>query len=335
MSAKIYYDKDCDPKSLEGLTIAVIGYGSQGHAQAQNLRDSGFNVIIGANPNGKSWERAKNDNFEVFTAEEAAKRADVIQLLVPDTMQPELYKQSIEPHLKEGNSLVFSHGFNIHYEEIIPPNYVDVFMIAPKGPGRLVRKMYEEGKGVPALIAIHQDYTGKAKDKALAYAMGIGAGRAGIIETTFREETETDLFGEQVVLCGGLTSLIMAGFETLIEAGYQPEVAYFECLHEAKLIMDLIYEGGIYYMRQAISDTAKYGDMTRGPRIINKQVREEMKKILDEIQKDKGAKFAKEWIEENKKGRPNFNRMLEESKKHPIEEVGKKLRGMMSWLKEK
>lgn len=330
--AKIYYDDSTNLSILKNSTIAVLGYGSQGHAQAQNMRDSGFNVIIGLPTNSKSIQKAKEDGFEVLTPFEACKKADIIQVLTPDQTQLQLYKESIEPNLSEGKSLVFSHGFNIHFEVIVPPKNVDVYMVAPKGPGHLVRRVYLEGGGVPSLIAIQQDYTKKAKEKALAHASAIGAGRAGILETTFREETETDLFGEQVVLCGGLTSLIIKGFETLVEAGYDPDIAYFECLHEVKLITDLIYEGGIANMRYSISDTAEYGDLTRGPRVIDEHVKHNMQQILFEIQKDKGAKFAKEWLEESKNGYPNFLKLREQGKAHLIEETGKKLRSMMKFL---
>ncbi len=333
--AKIYYDDSTNIDILKNSTIAVLGYGSQGHAQAQNMRDSGLKVIIGLPANSKSIQKAKEDGFEIFSPYEACKQADIIQVLTPDQTQLQLYKESIEPNLKEGKSLVFSHGFNIHFEVIVPPKNVDVYMVAPKGPGHLVRRVYLEGGGVPSLIAIYQDFTGKAKEKALAHASAIGAGRAGILETTFRDETETDLFGEQAVLCGGLTSLIMKGFETLVEAGYDPDIAYFECLHEVKLITDLIYEGGIANMRYSISDTAEYGDLTRGPRIIDDKVKQNMKEILSEIQKEKGAKFAKEWLEEAKQGYPNFSKLRELGKQHPIEETGKKLRAMMKFLQKK
>ncbi len=333
--AKIVYDDSCDMKFLQGKTVAVLGYGSQGHAQAQNMRDSGVKVVIGLRSDSKSTPSAKEEGFEVLSPADAAAKADVIQLLAPDTVQAKIYKESIEPHLKAGKALVFSHGFNIHYDLIKPPADVDVYMVAPKGPGHLVRRVYREGGGVPCLIAIHQDATKTARDRALAHASAVGGGRAGILETSFRDETETDLFGEQVVLCGGLTSLIQAGFETLTEAGYDPDIAYFECLHEVKLITDLIYEGGIARMRHSISDTAEYGDLTRGPRVIDPSVKARMKEILGEIQKDKGAKFAKEWVEETNKGYPNFNRLREAGLKHPIESVGQKLRGMMKFLSKK
>ncbi len=328
--ATIYYENDADLDVLRGQKIAVIGYGSQGHAQALNLRDSGMDVIIGLYRGGRSWKRAEKDGFKVVEVNKAAEMADVIQILIPDDKQPLVYKREIEPNLEEGNMLMFSHGFNIHFAQIIPPEYVDVTMIAPKSPGHLVRRMYEEGKGVPGLIAVQQDFTGKAKERALAYAKGIGCTRAGVIETTFAEETETDLFGEQVDLCGGVAEMIKATFETLVEAGYQPEVAYFESLHELKLIVDLIYEGGIYAMWYSVSDTAQYGGMTRGKRIINEESRKAMREILREIQ---SGEFARELILENMAGKPAFRRLAEMEKNHPIEKVGKELRKMMPWLK--
>ncbi|PJZ71147.1 ketol-acid reductoisomerase [Leptospira perolatii] len=330
--ANIYYDQDCDLSVLKGKTVAVIGYGSQGHAQAQNMKDSGLKVIIGLKDGSKSKHEAQEAGFEVYSVAEAAKKADIIQILAPDTIQADLYKSEIEPNLKAGDALVFSHGFNIHYDFIQAPKNVDVYMVAPKGPGHLVRRVYVEGGGVPCLIAIHQDSTGEAKKRALAHAAGVGGGRAGILETSFREETETDLFGEQVVLCGGLSNLIMSGFETLTEAGYDPEIAYFECLHEVKLITDLIYEGGLARMRFSISDTAEYGDYVSGPRIIDAGVKERMKQVLDDIRKDKGARFAKAWMAETKAGYPEFKKMREKNAAHPIESVGKKLRSMMKWL---
>lgn len=330
--ANLYYDNDCDLSILNGKIIAVIGYGSQGHAQALNMKESGLKVIIGLRAGSQSEKEAKDAGFEVYPVSEATQKADIIQILAPDTVQADIYKNDIEPNLKEGDALVFSHGFNIHYDLIEPPKNVDVYMVAPKGPGHLVRRVYTEGGGVPCLIAVHQDATGDAKKRALAQASGVGGGRAGILETSFREETETDLFGEQVVLCGGLSSLIQNGFETLVEAGYDPEIAYFECLHEVKLITDLIYEGGLARMRYSISDTAEYGDLTRGPRIVDAGAKTRMKEVLAEIQKDKGAKFAKEWVAETKAGYPEFNKLREKGEKHQIEEVGKKLRGMMKWL---
>ena len=329
--AKIYYDEDATLEVLKDKTVAIIGYGSQGHAHALNLRDSGINVIIGLYSGSRSAERAKADGFEVLIPDEAAKKADVIMMLIPDTLQPEVFETAILPNLDEGNALAFAHGFNIHFGQIVPPPYVDVFLVAPKGPGHLVRWQYEEGKGVPGLVAVHQDFTGQAKDIALAYAKGIGCTRAGLIETTFKEETETDLFGEQAVLCGGATALIKAGFETLIEAGYQPEVAYFECLHELKLIVDLIYQYGISGMRYSISDTARYGDVTRGDRIYE-AVKPVHKKILEEIQR---GEFAKEWILENVAKRPHFNALVKRDEEHPVEQVGKELRKMMPWLEGK
>ncbi len=328
--AKVYYESDADLRVLEGRKVAVIGYGSQGHAQAQNLKDSGIDVVVGLYEGSKSWNKVKEDGLEVASVAEASKQADIIQILVPDHVQPDIYKEHIKPNLEEGNSLVFSHGFNIHYHQIIPPENTDVFMIAPKSPGHILRRMYTKGEGVPALLAVYQDYTGNAKEKALAYGKAIGCARAGIIETTFKEETETDLFGEQAVLCGGVTELIKAGFDTLVEAGYQPEIAYFECLNELKLIVDLIYEGGLSWMRYSVSDTAEYGDYVAGKRIINEDTRKEMKKLLKEIQT---GKFAKDWILENKANRPVFNTIREKEKNHLIEKVGKKLRDMMPWLK--
>jgi ketol-acid reductoisomerase len=326
---QIFYDEDAALRYLDDKQIAIIGYGSQGHAQAQNLKDSGLDVIIGLRK-GRSWDQAAEDGFEVLSVEEAARRGDVIQILVPDERQAQVYKDEIEPCLQEGDALSFSHGFNIHYNQIVPPKHVDVFMIAPKGPGHLVRRMYAQGEGVPALVAVYQDFTGNAFDTALAYARGIGATRAGVLETSFKEETETDLFGEQAVLCGGTTALIKAGFETLVEAGYKPEIAYFECLHELKLIVDLIYEGGLSWMRHSISDTAEYGDLTRGERIITDATREVMRELLEDIQT---GEFAREWILENQAHRPVFNALSEREKRHPIETVGERLRAMMAWLK--
>ena len=326
---KVYYNNDINSDILKSRKIAIIGYGSQGHAHAQNLRDSGMNVIVGLREGGSSWDKARNAGFDVTTVKDAAKNSDIIMILAPDTSQKEIYDNSIHANLKAGNAIGFSHGFNIHYKQIVPPKDVDVFMVAPKAPGHTVRNEYTLGGGVPALVAIENNASGVAKDVALAYAASIGSGHAGIIETTFKDETETDLFGEQSVLCGGISALILAGFETLTDAGYAPEMAYFECLHEVKLIVDLIYEGGIANMRYSVSDTAKYGDITRGPRVINDNVKKEMKKILGEIQ---SGEFAKEWIEENKMGRPNYNKLLKQGEDHPIEEIGKTLRGMMSSL---
>jgi len=325
----MYYDKDADLGVLSGKVVAVIGYGSQGHAQAQNLRESGVDVVVSELPGTDNYDAAVKDGFTPLSAAEAASKADVIQMLVPDEVQARVYGEFIADNLDEGNALMFSHGFNIHFHQIVPPENVDVFMVAPKSPGHLVRRMYEEGAGVPALVAIYQNYTGQAKEKALAYAKGIGCTRAGVIETTFREETETDLFGEQAVLCGGLTELIRAGFDTLVEAGYQPEIAYFECLHEMKLIVDLIYEGGISWMRHSISDTAEYGDMTVGKNIITEETRAQMKQILKRIQT---GEFAREWILENRANRPVFNAIQEKESHHLIEKVGKKLRKMMPWI---
>lgn len=327
--AKIYYDKDADLNVIKDLKVAVIGYGIQGRGQALNLRDSGVDVIVSELEGTPNHEQAEKDGFKVLSAEEAAKQADIIQILTQDHVQAQVYKSAIEPNLESGNALVFSHGFNIHFKQIVPPENVDVFMVAPKGPGALVREMYEQDKGVPCLVAIFQDATGKAMDRALAYAKAIGGTRAGVIETTFKEETETDLFGEQSVLCGGASELIKAGFDTLVEAGYQPEIAYFECLHELKLITDLIYKYGIYGMRKRVSDTAEYGDITRGKRVISEKTRQEMKKILQEIQ---SGSFADEWIQENKEGRPNYNKITEQEKQHRIEKVGEELRGMMPWM---
>lgn len=326
---KVYYDDDINQDKLKNRKIAIIGYGSQGHAHAQNLRDSGMDVAIGLREGSGSWEKAQGAGFNVMSVEDASKWADIIMILAPDTSQAKIYADSIADNLEAGNAIAFSHGFNIHYDQIVPPADVDVFMVAPKAPGHTVRGQFEEGGGVPMLVAVHQDATGEAQDVALAYAGAIGGGRAGVIETTFKDETETDLFGEQAVLCGGLTALIQAGFETLIEAGYPPEMAYFECCHEVKLIVDLIYEGGISNMRYSISDTAKYGDITRGPKIVDERAKEEMKKTLAAIQ---NGEFAREWIAENEAGRPNYNALLKQGEDHPIEEIGGQLRGMMSTL---
>ncbi len=326
--AKMYYDADANLDLLKGKVIAVMGYGSQGHAQAQNLKDSGLKVLI-AELNSARRQQAEKAGFEVLTASEAAARADIIQILLPDEVQSAVYKNDIQPHLTAGKALVFSHGFNIHFGQIVPPKDVDVFMVAPKGPGHLVRRTYTEGAGVPALIAVFQDASGRTKDLALAYAKGIGAARAGVLETTFAEETETDLFGEQAVLCGGASELVKAGFETLVEAGYQPEIAYFECLHELKLIVDLMYEGGLTRMRYSISDTAQYGDQVAGKRVVNQQTRQEMKKILEEIQ---NGQFAKAWLLENQANRPAFNAVARREENQLLERVGRELRAMMSWL---
>ena len=329
---KIYYDNDADLKHLKGKKIAIIGYGSQGHAHALNLRDSGLHVIVSQRKGSENYQRAVRDGFKPTTASEASKQADIIQILTQDHIQAKLYEDEVKPYLQKGKTLLFSHGFNIHYGQIVPPKEIDVVMIAPKGPGHLVRREFEKGAGVPSLLAIYQDFTKQAKKIGLAYAKGLGATRAGVIETTFKEETETDLFGEQAVLCGGVTELIKAGFDTLVEAGYQPEIAYFECLHELKLIVDLIYEKGIPFMRYSVSDTAEYGDLTRGKRIITKETRQEMKRILEGVQ---NGIFAKEWISENQAGRPVFNALRRKEAEHPIVAVGEKLRSMMSWLKEK
>src|SRR6059036_1228443 len=328
--AKVFYEKDADAGLIAGRKVAIIGYGSQGHAHALNLQDSGVDVRVGLRDGSSSKAKAEAAGLRVATIDEAADEADLIMMLLPDTEQAAVYETSIAPHLKDGDALFFAHGFNIRFEQIRPPASVDVAMVAPKGPGHLVRRTYVEGGGVPSLIAVAQDATGKARDLALSYAHGIGATRAGVLETTFAEETETDLFGEQVVLCGGLTSLVQAGYETLVNAGYSPEMAYFECLHEVKLIVDLIYEGGIANMRYSISTTAKYGDLTRGPRIITPAVKDEMKRILEEIQ---SGRFAKQWILECQANRPQYNALLKRGEQHPIEEVGARLRAMMPWLK--
>jgi ketol-acid reductoisomerase len=328
--ATIYYDKDCDIELLTGKVIGIIGYGSQGHAQAQNLRDSGCRVVVAEVEGSPGWQKAKNDGFEVSAAADMAKEADIIVMLAPDTLQASIYRQTIEDEMSAGKMLMFAHGFNIHYGQIVPPLDIDVTMIAPKCPGHMLRQLYTEGIGPPALVAVHQDASGKAKDIALAYAKGIGCSRAGVLETTFAEETETDLFGEQAVLCGGVTSLVKAGFDTLVEAGYQPEIAYFECMHELKLIVDLFYQGGFNYMRYSVSDTAEYGDYTRGPRVIDDMVIDEMAEILTEIQ---DGSFAKEWILENQAGRPVYNALKRMESEELIEEVGAELRQMMPWLK--
>ncbi len=326
----IFYDKDADLSVIQGKQVAIIGYGSQGHAHANNLQDSGVKVTVGLREGSSSFAKAKNAGINAKSIEDAVKESDIIMVLAPDEHQSKLYKDAIEPNIKHGATLAFAHGFNIHFKGITPREDLDVIMIAPKGPGHLVRSTYVQGGGVPALIAIHQDSSGNAKNTAMSYASANGGGRAGIIETTFKEETETDLFGEQAVLCGGATSLVQAGFETLVEAGYAPEMAYFECLHELKLIVDLMYEGGIANMRYSISNTAEYGDLTRGPRIVNADTKSEMKRILDEIQ---SGQFAKEFIEENRTGAKNMQVLREKGRQHPIEEVGAKLRSMMPWIK--
>ncbi len=326
---KIYYDKDVKKGTLKKKTVCIMGYGSQGHAHANNLKESGINVIIGVRKGG-SYTKAQKAGFDVYTPSEATKKSDIIMILLPDEDQGDVYNNEIAPHIKKGTYLGFAHGFNIHFNQIVPPSDVNVFMVAPKGPGHLVRAEYERGSGVPCLIALYQDPSKNSKDIALAYASGVGGGRAGIIETSFKEETETDLFGEQVVLCGGLTSLITAGYETLVEAGYAPEMAYFECLHEVKLIVDLLYEGGISNMRYSISNTAQYGDLTRGPRVITDETKKEMKKILGEIQ---NGEFARDWLLECKVNKPSFTALTKKGERHSIEEVGGKLRSMMPWLK--
>ena len=325
---QVYYDKDANLELIRSKKVAVIGYGSQGHAHAQNLKESGVNVIVGLRE-GKSWDKAKKAKLKVVTVVEAAKWADVIMILAPDELQGDIYRDEIAPNIKKGAFLAFGHGFNIHFDQIVPREDINVFMVAPKGPGHLVRHEYTKGGGVPCLIAIHQDPSKKTKALALSYASAIGGGRSGIIETNFKDETETDLFGEQAVLCGGISALITAGFETLTEAGYPPEMAYFECLHETKLIVDLIYEGGIANMRYSVSNTAEYGDLTRGPRIITEETKKEMKKILTEIQT---GQFARDWMLENKANQPMFKALARKGKEHPIEEVGKKLRSMMPWI---
>jgi ketol-acid reductoisomerase len=330
--AKIYYDKDADLKLIKNKTIAIIGYGSQGHAHARNLHDSGINVVVGLRKESDFWKRAQKDGLKVMTVPEAAKAADIIMILIPDDKQRAMYVNDIAPHLKKGDAIAFGHGFNIHFGQVVPPNTVDVFMVAPKGPGHLVRRTYEQGAGVPCLMAIYQDVSKNAHKVALAYAKGIGGTRAGVLETSFKEETETDLFGEQAVLCGGVTELIRAGFDTLVEAGYSPDLAYFECLHELKLIVDLIYEGGIGNMRYSISTTAAYGDVTRGRRLITEETRKEMRKILSEIQ---NGEFAREFILENQANRPVFNALLKKDSEHMIEDVGERLRKMMPFVGKK
>ncbi|MDM5320896.1 ketol-acid reductoisomerase [Bacillus altitudinis] len=327
---KVYYNGDIQENVLNGQKVAIIGYGSQGHAHALNLKESGVDVIVGVRKGG-SYTKAQEDGHQVFTVKEAAAQADVVMVLLPDEQQKKVYDEEIKDQLEAGNSLVFAHGFNVHFHQIVPPSNVDVYLVAPKGPGHLVRRTYEQGAGVPALFAIYQDVSGQAKDKALAYAKAIGGARAGVLETTFKEETETDLFGEQAVLCGGLTSLVKAGFETLTEAGYQPELAYFECLHELKLIVDLMYEEGLEGMRYSISDTAQWGDFVSGPRVVDANVKESMKAVLTDIQ---NGTFAKEWIVENQVNRPRFNAINANENEHQIEIVGRKLREMMPFVKQ-
>ena len=330
MAAKIYYDQDADLGLLKGRKIAIIGYGSQGHAHALNLKDSGQSVIVGLYKGSKSWSKAEKDGLSVASVGQAAKAADIIMLLLPDQSQRQVFEAEIRDGLGKGKMLMFAHGFNIHFNQVVPPPDVDVTMIAPKAPGHVMRDLFTEGPGVPALLAVHQDVTGKAKDMALAYGRGVGCTRAGVIGTTFKEETETDLFGEQTTLCGGVSHLIKAAFETLVEAGYQPEIAYFECMHEMKLIVDLFYQGGLAYMRYSVSDTAEYGDYTRGPRVVSDQTKAEMKRILEEIQ---SGQFAREWVLENQANRAGFLTMRRRDAEHPIEEVGRRLRKMMSWIK--
>ncbi|MFC4557695.1 ketol-acid reductoisomerase [Virgibacillus kekensis] len=328
--AKVLYEKDIQQEVLKQRKIAVIGYGSQGHAHALNLRDSGYDVVVGLRP-GKSQQKAEQDGFEVLPVADAVRTADVVMVLLPDEQQPTVYYQSIQANLKSGSAIAFAHGFNIHFSQVVPPLDVDVFLVAPKGPGHLVRRTFVEGAGVPALYGVQQDVTGNAKDLALAYSQGIGAARAGVLETTFQEETETDLFGEQAVLCGGITNLIKAGFETLTEAGYQPEVAYFECLHEVKLIVDLLYEGGLENMRYSVSDTAQWGDFVSGPRVINEETKERMKEVLADIQ---SGEFAKGWILENQANRPKFNATNKRENQHLIEQVGRELRELMPFVEQ-
>jgi len=330
--ANMYYDKDANLELLKGKTVAVLGYGSQGHAHAQNLRDSGVSVVVGLHEGSRSRAIASNDGFKVLSPGEAAREGDFIVFLTPDHVQKDIYEKEVKDKLRPGKALVFAHGFTVHYHQVEPPSNVDVFMIAPKGPGHLVRRMFAEGKGVPALLAVYQNPSGKAKDLALAYAKGLGATRAGVIETTFAEETESDLFGEQAVLCGGVTELVKAGFETLVEAGYQPELAYFECLNELKLIVDMMAEGGLTWMRYSVSDTAKYGDLTAGPRVIDEHVRSTMKELLASVQ---DGTFAKDWILENLSGRPRMKKWVKSEREHQIEQVGRSLRSMMTWMEAK
>jgi ketol-acid reductoisomerase len=330
--ANVYYEQHADKARLRGKQVAIIGYGSQGHAHALNLKESGVSVVVGLYDGSPSADKAKAEGLKVVSVAEAAKTSDVMMMLTPDERQKKIYSDSILPHLRQGQTLMFAHGFNIHFKQIQPPAIIDVSMIAPKAPGHRVRELFTEGVGVPALLAVHQDASGQAKENALAYALGLGCLKAGVIETTFKEETESDLFGEQTVLCGGVSALVKSAFETLVEAGYQPEIAYFECMHELKLIVDLFYQGGLAYMRYSVSDTAEYGDYTRGPRVIDARVKETMKQILSEIQ---SGQFAREWIEENEKGRPNFNAQRQKEAAHPIEDVGKRLRAMMSFLQTK
>ena len=329
--AKMYYENDADLSLIQDKTIGIIGYGSQGHAHALNLKENGLKVLVGLYEGSGSWPKAEAEGLKVGLVADVARQSDIIMVLTPDTSQAGIYRESIQPHLLPGKTLMFAHGFNIHYKTILPPDTVDVSMIAPKAPGHRMREVFTRGSGVPGLLAIHQDVSGRAKEAALAYAWGVGCTRAGVLETTFKEETETDLFGEQAVLCGGVTSLIKAAFETLVEAGYQPESAYFECLHELKLIVDLLYQGGMEYMRYSVSDTAEYGDYSRGPAVVDEHVKDNMKKVLAAVQ---DGSFAREWIAENDEGRPRFNKLRSENAKHPIESVGKELRDMMTFLKD-
>ena len=329
--AKMYYENDADMSLLAGKTVEIVGYGSQGHAHALNLKESGVDVVVGLYEGSRSKEKAEGEGLRVELVADAARDSDVIMMLIPDHTMAGVYRESVEPHLSSGKTLMFAHGFNIHYETIVPPSAVDVSMVAPKAPGHRMREVFTRGSGVPGLLAIHQDASGMAHDIGLAYARGVGCTRAGVLDTTFKEETETDLFGEQSVLCGGVTALIKAAFETLVEAGYQPESAYFECMHELKLIVDLLYQGGMEYMRYSVSDTAEYGDYSRGPAVIDDHVKENMKRVLEAVQ---DGSFAREWIAENDEGRPRFDRLRKENAEHPIESVGKELRGMMSFLKE-
>jgi ketol-acid reductoisomerase len=332
MAATIYYDKDADLNALKGKTVAIIGYGSQGHAHAQNLRDSGVKVIVGQRPGGKNYDLAKSHGFEPMSAADAAKQADIVNILLPDELQADVYKSDIRPNLKPGNILMCSHGFNVHFGQVVPPEGVDLLLVAPKGPGHLVRSEFVAGGGVPCLIALGDGASEDTFKIGMAYAKGIGGARAGVIRTTFAEETETDLFGEQAVLCGGAAALVKAGFETLVEAGYQPEMAYFECMHELKLIVDLFYQGGLNYMRYSISNTAEYGDYTRGPRIVTEETKKEMKRILEEI---RSGQFARDWILENRAGAPSFKATRRREREHGVEQVGRELRRMMSWIDEK
>ncbi len=330
--AKMYYDNDVDLAALDGRRIAILGYGNQGRPHALNLKESGCEVVVGLREGSSSWSEAEAEGLKVMTVEDATAAGNIVMMLIPDQVQREVYYASVERGLKAGKTLMFAHGFNIHFNQVIPPKDVDVSMVAPKAPGNMMRQVFQEGAGVPALFAVHQDATGRAKETALAYAKGLGSTKAGVLETTFAEETETDLFGEQAVLCGGVTALIKAGFEVLVEAGYQPELAYFECLHELKLIVDLIYRGGLGHMRRSVSDTAEYGDYVSGPRVITEETKDEMREMLREVQ---NGEFARRWILENQAGRPSFNAMRRREAEHPIEEVGKKLRATMKWLQEK